>query len=146
MIALDFRDLVRSLCEHTGVDAWETVLAEREIDIDGVTVGLIHDEDRSPHSLGLFFDLGDWTADADVMARLLDFNVEAAAGEGRMGRLASSRRIVYRVELPWTEPMDGVQLETHLRAHLDIARGGWFTARGLDQPIDTEPTRRACRC
>lgn len=122
MIKLDYLQLMRDLCAHAGIEAWEQVAQAEHLEIDGVTTGLLHDEVNSPDVLSICFEL-DVLHDPEVAKRLLEYNTLVLAdsnGAGRFGLL--NDHIVYRVDMPWLPSLDGTALSACIGVHLHAAR------------------------
>ena len=132
MIQLDYVQLVRAFCEEVGLQDWEEIAQARHVEVDGVTVGLLHDEEQAADVLSLCFDLGP-VHDAGIFPRLLAYNATCPAddgGTGQFGILPESDTLTYRIDMPWRSPLTGAELALQVGKHVDTARAALSACNG----------------
>ena len=118
--------LIKDVCNHVGIDAWEDIANTQHIEIDGVTVGLMFDEEQAPDILGIYYDLG-VLHDPDIPRRLLEFNAYFEPennGGGYFAYLPSKGSIVYRLNIHLGRGMTGIVLAERLYEYLHVAEQG----------------------
>jgi hypothetical protein len=124
MVSIEYRELIRSLCEQAGLQGWEDIYDDGEIQVDGVDVALIHDEVEAPNFLSMYFDMCAVPPQDDLNQRLLEHSMTSNPSEGRFGVLPMTDRLLYRVNIPCGSAPTGAELLSLIRFHLDAARRG----------------------
>jgi hypothetical protein len=119
MLKIDYEQMIRELCESQGIRDADEIVLTRHIEIDGITVAILHDEWESPGVLALRYDLGPLPG-PELEHRMLAFNAAASAGSGHFGVL-EGRNAVWCANVPCTEPLGGDRLFEILEAHVCAA-------------------------
>ena len=105
----NFRNVIDGWCRATGMQPWPADV-DMNVDIDGVTTGLIYDEERAPHVLHVLSDLGHYEA-AGLHRKLLELNAEIEFEHGVYFALDASRgSVVLRMTVALAEDVDGAEL------------------------------------
>jgi len=127
MIKLDYLRTVQELCEQVGIDTRSSVADTQHLEVDGVTIGLLYDEDIAPNTLGLYIDLGA-VHDAETRMRLLEYNAflqPESAAAGHFAILPGAGSVAYRVNTPFTASIGGETLATIITDCLQSARNSF---------------------
>lgn len=124
MVSIEYRELIRSLCEQAGLQHWEDIHEDNEIRVDGVNVALLHDEAEAPDFLNMYFDMCAIPHDDDLKLRLLEHSMTSNPSEGRFGCLPMTDRLLYRATVSCNSGLRGDELLSLIRFHLVAARRG----------------------
>ncbi len=123
ILHLEFERVVREFCEFLGVAGWEQVARNQHLEVDGTTVGLIHDELQTANALCLYFDMGSMPDDPAFPTRLLVAN--AAPGPCTAGYFAvhpDAGRIAWCAKVQLAPELSGQELGSLMFAALARAR------------------------
>ncbi|MDB5795678.1 MAG: HpaB protein [Noviherbaspirillum sp.] len=119
----EYRRLIQELCEFTGISHWEEVADAQHIEVDGTTVGMLVEQAPDTCRLCLYFDLG-IEGHSDIYRGMLEANLAIDPEEtGYFGSHPESGAIVYRVNLPLTEDISGMELALRIQDSLHAGRG-----------------------
>lgn len=121
-----FRELCRGTCRQLDHSDTEALFAGAGLLIDGVRLGLFHDENIDPHGIYCFADLGEIDALPDasrVLEKLLSANLELnVARHETIGLEGDTRRLVLRARLWGDEaPAHEGYLAEQLRHQASVA-------------------------
>lgn len=124
MTPTEYRNLIQDLCNEIDLHPWEQVADAQHLDIDGVTVGLIHDEAAAPDTISVHFDLGAPNGPR-IVHGLMEYNAIRPAsdvGAGHFAILPSDGNVVYRIDMQWNSSLNGIELASRIGRQLDAAQ------------------------
>jgi hypothetical protein len=118
----EYRRLIQELCEFTGISPWEEIADAQHIEVDGTTVGMLVEQASDTCRLSLYFDLGS-EGHSGIYRGLLEANLAIDPEEtGYFGTHPESGAIVYRVNLPLTRDISGLELALRIQDSLSAGR------------------------
>jgi hypothetical protein len=124
MISIEYRELIRSLCEEVDLQSWEDIYKDGEIRVDGLDIALVHDEVDAPDFLSIYIDLCVNAPQDSLKLRLLEHSMTSHPSQGCFGFLPMTDKLLYRVNLSCSSVTTGAKLLSLLRFHLDAAQRG----------------------
>ena len=121
-----FRELCRGTARALELSEPDALFEGADVHLDGVKVGVFHEDEWDPAGIYCYADLGaiEPTANTtELMEEVLALNLELDAGLGEViGIERESRHLVLRARLTESgEPMHGSQLAEQLRSYAALA-------------------------
>src|SRR5262249_20204021 len=111
-----YERVIKEWCDETGMTPW-ALGDDMHVDIEGVTVGLIHDGSEVPETLHVYFDLG-FMDYPHLHQKLLAANtVQRVEGNGYFGLHPDSGNVVYRVDVMLNDQTSGAELPAALQRY-----------------------------
>ncbi|HSY28219.1 MAG TPA: CesT family type III secretion system chaperone [Burkholderiaceae bacterium] len=116
-----YRRVIQEWCDASGMSPWATD-ANMHVDINDTTIGLIYAADQAPDTLFVFVDLGVFEH-PDLHRHMLELNMLIDPNKnGQFALHPESGGVVYRVDLPLTQELNGAAMPQQIAAMVDQAR------------------------
>lgn len=116
-----YGDLMDQWCAATGMQPWP-IDEIHHVEVDGVTVALVHDAQADPDTLHLYIDLGVFDS-PDVVTHTLRQNmIVDPFGGGYFAQNPENGTMIYRQGLPLHRVNDGAELTQIIHQLTQVAR------------------------
>lgn len=116
-----YTSVIKSLCDASGIEDWEQVVAIQHVNVNGEMVGLINDIETN--QLLVYVDFGQLfqQRDPDLYRRMLLSNIEQQTLLGCFGLHPESGNAVYRMRLDMKSQMAGQGLAELISTQIELA-------------------------